>query len=397
MAVLEIELSSVDEAYVCPGVAGEPVGAWGGRDRLGKRAWEGFGEHGLGPAQRNAVLGARRAGETWLDRRKVELDPFGIGGFGGFVVPEPLMLGVGLHQCAELLGAAGEPQVAQRLGVDGEDRGRRAVLRRHVAYGRPVLERHLRHARAVALDEFADDVMVPKQLGNGEHEVGRRSAFRELAGQAQTYYSRHEHGDRLAEHGRLRLDAPDAPGEHAKAVHHRRVRVGADDGVGIGGALGVGEDDTAQVLEVDLVADADAGRHHAHVREGLLAPAQEPVALGVALVLEGRVHLEGVAAGVDVDDDGMVDNEVDGHERVDPARVATERLDGVSHGGEVDDARHAGEVLEKDARWRVRDLPGGSTGLVTGQGLHVFGLHAHAIFVAQQVLEEELDRIRDPP
>src|ERR1035438_8631109 len=100
--------------------------------------------------------------------------------------PARKRLGVSLHQCAELLGAAGEPQVAQRLGVDGEDRGRRAVLRRHVAYGRPVLERHLRHARAVALDEFADDTMVPKQFGNGEDEVGRRSAFRELRSEEHT-------------------------------------------------------------------------------------------------------------------------------------------------------------------------------------------------------------------
>ncbi len=39
----------------------------------------------------------------------------------------------------------------------------------------------------------------------------------------------------------------------------------------------------------------------------------------------------------------------------------------------------------------------GATGLVAGQGLHVLGLHAHAVFVAKQVLEEELDRIGDPP
>ena len=43
-----------------------------------------------------------------------------------------------------------------------------------------------------------------------------------------------EHGDRLAEHGRLGLDAADAPAEHAQAVDHGGVAVGADQRVGIG-------------------------------------------------------------------------------------------------------------------------------------------------------------------
>jgi hypothetical protein len=44
-----------------------------------------------------------------------------------------------------------------------------------------------------------------------------------------------------------------------------------------------------QVLEVHLVHDARAGRHDAEVVEGLLAPAQELVALAVALELEPDV------------------------------------------------------------------------------------------------------------
>ena len=175
------------------------------------------------------------------------------------------------------------------------------------------------------------------------------------------------------------------------------MRVGADDGVGIGGAVGVGEDDAAQVLEVDLVADPGTWGYDADVREGLLSPAQEAVALRVAFVLEGCVHLEGVAAGIGVNDDGMVDHEVDGHERIDPSCVAAERPDGVAHGGEVDDARHAGEILEEDARRRVRDLPRRPAGLVAGQSLHVLGLHAYAVLVAKQVLEQELDGIGDSP
>ena len=45
---------------------------------------------------------------------------------------------------------------------------------------------------------------------------------------------RDEHRDGLAEHRGLGLDAADAPAEHAEAVDHGGVRVGADAGVGVG-------------------------------------------------------------------------------------------------------------------------------------------------------------------
>ena len=41
-----------------------------------------------------------------------------------------------------------------------------------------------------------------------------------------------------------------------------------------------------QIFEIDLVADAGARRHDAEIVERVLAPAQEAVALAVALELE---------------------------------------------------------------------------------------------------------------
>ena len=105
--------------------------------------------------------------------------------------------------------------------------------------------------------------------------------------------------DRLAEHRGLGLDAADAPAEHAEAVDHRGVRVGADAGVGVGRQLAVdlaGEDHAGQVLDVDLVHDAGARRDDLEVVERGLAPAQELVALAVALVLDLDVALERVRA-----------------------------------------------------------------------------------------------------
>jgi hypothetical protein len=63
------------------------------------------------------------------------------------------------------------------------------------------------------------------------------------------------------------------------------------------------------------VADAGAGRDDAEVLERALAPAEELVALAVALVLELDVLARRRRRGEVVDLDGVVDDEVDGGER----------------------------------------------------------------------------------
>ena len=125
-------------------------------------------------------------------------------------------------------------EVADGLLVDREDRRGRAELRAHVADGRAVGERQGGDAVAEELDELADDALLAQQLGDREDEVGRGRALGQLALEAEADDLRDEHRDRLAEHRGLGLDAADAPAEHAEAVDHRRVRVGADERVGVG-------------------------------------------------------------------------------------------------------------------------------------------------------------------
>ena len=147
-----------------------------------------------------------------------------------------------------------------------------------------------------------------------------------------------------------------------EAVDHRRVRVGPDERVGIRlhravvGRLVAGEDHAREVLEVDLVHDPGVRRDGLEALEGGLAPAQERVALLVALELLLGVDAERVAGAEDVDLHGVVDHQLDRHERVDLGRVAAEVGHRVAHRGEVDDAGHAREVLQHDARGRERDL-----------------------------------------
>src|SRR3712207_8411535 len=61
--------------------------------------------------------------------------------------------------------------------------------------------------------------------------------------------------------------SPHPPPEHAEPVHHRRVAVGADERVRIGAAGPlVDKDHPGEVLAVDLVADAAAGRDRKSTR-----------------------------------------------------------------------------------------------------------------------------------
>jgi len=184
----------------------------------------------------------------------------------------------------------------------------------------------------------------------------------------------------------------------AEAVDHRGVRVGADAGVGVGThdtVDGAVVDDLREVLDVHLVHDAGAGRHDLEVVERGLAPAEELVALAVALVLDLDVALERVLAAEEVGDDRVVDDHLGRRERVDAVGVAAEREDGLAHGGEVDDARHAGEVLHDHARGRELDL---GVGLGRGDpGAERLDLRLRdvgAVFSAEEVLEEHLQAER---
>ena len=128
---------------------------------------------------------------------------------------------------------------------------------------------------------------------------------------------------RLAQHDGLGLDPADAPAEHAQRIHHGGVRVGADQRVGEATTPSPHLHDRRQVLEVDLVHDAHARRDHLEVPERLLGPAQQRVALAVSLVLTLDVALIRHPRAERVDLHRVVDHQVDRHQRIDPAGIAS--------------------------------------------------------------------------
>ena len=103
------------------------------------------------------------------------------------------------------------------------------------------------------------------------------------------------------------------------------------------------------------------------------------------------------ARAVLVDLHRVVDHQLGGIQRVDALGVAAEAHDGIAHGREIHDARHAGEVLQDDARGREGDLVRGRRGRVPlEQCLDIGARDAHAVFEAQQILQQDLERVGQP-
>ena len=188
------------------------------------------------------------------------------------VVPERVLLAVRLDECEPFVVASRQSQVLERLVVDGEEAAGRAVLGRHVPDRRPICEREADEPVPEVLDELPDHACCSQQLSDGQDEVGGGRALGHRADELEADDLRNQHRHRFAEHRRLRLDAADAPAEHAEPVDHRRVRIRADERVRE--SLAVARLDHArQELEVDLMDDAGVRRHDLEVVEGRLSPA----------------------------------------------------------------------------------------------------------------------------
>ena len=143
------------------------------------------------------------------------------------------------------------------------------------------------------------------------------------------------------------------------------------------------------------MADAGAGRHHGEIRKRLLAPFQEFVAFLVLLVFLDHVLAERLVVAEEVHDHGVVDDEIDGHQRIDLFGVAAEALHRVAHRGEIDHRGHAGEILHQHARRAESDLMFERALLQPFRNRNdVFLLDGAAVLVTQEVLQENLHGIR---
>jgi hypothetical protein len=157
-----------------------------------------------------------------------------------------------------------------------------------------------------------------------------------------------------------------------------------------------GHHDPGQVLDVHLVHDAGARRHHLELAQRVLAPAQELEPLVVALELDLHVPGERVRAAVHVGHHRVVDDQFGRDERVDLGGVAAESLHGLAHRGQVDHGGHAGQVLQDDPGRGELDLGVRVPGRVPArQRGYLAGGDVGAILVAEQVLQQDLQAERE--
>ena len=174
---------------------------------------------------------------------------------------------------------------------------------------------------------------------------------RQLAGQPEADDLRDQHRHRLAEHRRLGLDPADAPAEHAQAVDHRGVRVGA-------------QADVRDTPEPSPLHRRPAARYSrltwcmmpvpggttSKLPQRPLAPAQEAVALARCARTRARRCARTRRACRTVGHHRVVDHQLGRDERVDRSRVAAERGHGVAHRGQVDERGYAVGVVQEHPR-----------------------------------------------
>ncbi len=170
--------------------------------------------------------------------------------------------------------------------------------------------------------------------------------------------------------------------------------IGPHESVGVGASFVVDEHDAGKILEVHLMADAGVRRYHFEVAEGLLSPLEKLIALGVALELHVEVDLHGRVAAVRVDLDGVVDDKFHGLKWVDLPGIAAEARHRIPHGGQIDDAGNAREVLEQDPSGHEGDfLARLILGAPAGERLDIGPGHLDSILAPKKVLEENSQRI----
>ena len=184
---------------------------------------------------RDAVLRDAWVRQRGLDLRQFELEHVGehrVGRRLGAI--HALRLGIGGNQ-RDLRGRpAGIGEIAQRIVVDREEAAGRAVFGRHVADGGAIRDRQIGEPGP----ENSTNLPTTPRLRSICVTVSTRSVAvtpsLSLPVKLHADHFRQQHGIGLAEHGRFRLDAADAPAEHREAIDHGGVRIGADQRVRIG-------------------------------------------------------------------------------------------------------------------------------------------------------------------
>ena len=140
--------------------------------------------------------------------------------------------------------------------------------------------------------------------------------------------------------------------------------------------------------------DARIGRNGTEILKRGLAPAQERVALLIALEFQQGVLTKGFLCAEVIHLDGVIDDQIDRYQRVGFFRIRAHLGKRVAHGSEIDHAGYASEILQNHARRAEIDFLRPGLGVPLSHILNVRALHRGGVFKTQQVFEQNLDGIR---
>ena len=172
------------------------------------------------------------------------------------------------------------------------------------------------------------------------------------------------------------------------------MAVGADQGVRVGYPV-LFHDAARQIFHIDLMDDADAGRHHLEGVKGLHAPLHELVTLAVAGELDLHVLLQRVCVAVAIDLHRVIDDQFYRCQRFHLFGVLAGSRGGGAHGGQVGQERHAGKVLQEDtADYEGDFFDPMAIGLPVGEFAYMPLRDLYSIAVAQYGFEHDADRYR---
>ncbi len=150
-----------------------------------------------------------------------------------------------------------------------------------------------------------------------------------------------------------------------------------------------------QILQVDLVYDAEARRHHAECIECLHAPFHELVAFVVALEFQFHIEIERFFLAIVIDLHRVIDHQIDGHERFDVLRIFAHLRGDAAHCSQVGQERNTGEVLQHYTRhdeWNFISALRGRAPI--RELLYVFFSDFLAVTVTQYRFQHDADRYR---
>ncbi len=150
-----------------------------------------------------------------------------------------------------------------------------------------------------------------------------------------------------------------------------------------------------QVFEVHLVHDTRIGRHRPEVPESGLTPAEQRISFLIALKFEQGVDAEGLLGPELIHLHGVVDDEIHRDQRIREFRIGAHGLKCVAHDCQINDAWHAGEILEQHARGPELNFLQGPGDSPAGHILDVRRPHRAVVFKPQEILKKNFDAVRD--